>query len=97
MSSLVETKALKLARVQSQLLAQYNKRQIVRTYPAGIRVDSRYIWVLFGLRVPDLPSHCVWPVFSLEIDEFSEVILEFASEPADFLCTLFMVASCRPV
>jgi len=40
MSSISETKAMSLAKQKTNLLVEYHKRQLGRTYPAGSRTDS---------------------------------------------------------
>jgi Phosphatidylinositol-specific phospholipase C, Y domain len=40
MSSFGEKKAMKFAREIPTTFLQYNQRQLSRTYPAGVRIDS---------------------------------------------------------
>lgn len=61
MCSLVEGKAKRLAKAEPKDFVRYNKRQISRIYPAGIRADSRYVMQEYIT----LAQVCVHPIIFL--------------------------------
>lgn len=69
MSSLVEAKAKKLVKSEARDFCTYNKRQISRVYPSGIRADSRS---RFAAKFR-FTEFCVRALFYGNLPEFSVI------------------------